>query len=373
MTTAAIFLLLAAGNCKVWTEFTNRVHAKKWPCRTLRRVRWLHDAGIVVGCVAAWFVATRLAGRSAVGPFGWLLVAVWAVGLGRLLADAARHLRRKTPDGVSVESSRVIDVAAELGELPTGDGDLAWLARMPLNQSFQIEVTHKTFAHPAYPAAEPLRILHLTDWHFSGTPDKRFYERAAGLCGELDYDLAVFTGDLVDRLSLLEWLPDTLGRIDAPLGRYFVLGNHDWMAGLDETRDAMVAAGWMDLGGKAAEIEHAGGRFLLTGDERPWADGPPADSADDAFEIVLAHTPDRLTEAWQRDAGLVLAGHNHGGQVVLPVLGPVYSPSRHGVRYAAGCFRRGDTLMHVGRGLGGIHPLRINCRPEVTVVTLTGR
>ena len=58
-----------------------------------------------------------------------------------------------------------------------------------------------------------------------------------------------------------------------------------------------------------------------------------------------------------RGAGLVLAGHNHGGQVVLPVLGPVYAPSRYGVRYAGGCFRRGDTMMHVGRGLGGIDPL----------------
>jgi uncharacterized protein len=61
----------------------------------------------------------------------------------------------------------------------------------------------------------------------------------------------------------------------------------------------------------------------------------------------------------------MLAGHTHGGQIRLPVVGPVFSPSRFGVRYASGTFFRAPTLMHVSRGLSGTRPLRFNCRPEL--------
>ena len=66
----------------------------------------------------------------------------------------------------------------------------------------------------------------------------------------------------------------------------------------------------------------------------------------------------------------MLSGHNHGGQIVLPVLGPVYSPSRFGVKYAAGTFHEPPTLLHVSRGLSGRYPLRWNCLPEVTRIVL---
>ena len=354
---ALLFVVLAAGNCKLWTEFANRIHAFPWQCKTLRRVRWLHDAGIVLGCVAAGFAAFG-EWRTQRPTLWWSLVAVWSLGYAKLVYDAGRHLFRSDPPGVVRGETTTVDVAAELGERPTGDGPARALARVPGNDSFRIDVERKTFALPGYPATEPLRILHLTDWHFSGTPDMRFYERATELCLSLEYDIVVFTGDLVDRLSLLDWLPDTLGRVDAPLGRYFVLGNHDRMAGMDQTRAAMLAAGWTDASAGRRDFAHAGGRFALTGDERPWAESDSPAVAD-AFHIALAHSPDRWPDALARGAVLTLAGHNHGGQVVLPLIGPVYSPSAHGVRYAAGLFREGDAFLHVGRGLGGIHPLRL--------------
>jgi uncharacterized protein len=86
--------------------------------------------------------------------------------------------------------------------------------------------------------------------------------------------------------------------------------------------------------------------------------------------LLLSHTPDEIE--WARDAGvdLMLAGHNHGGQVVLPLIGPVYSPSRYGTRYAGGSFWREPTLLHISRGVSGRHPLRWNCRPEVIRIVL---
>lgn len=91
------------------------------------------------------------------------------------------------------------------------------------------------------------------------------------------------------------------------------------------------------------------------------------------FRVLLSHTPDNIGWARTRDVDLMLSGHNHGGQVVLPLFGPVYSPSLFGSRFAGGTYWRPPTLLHVSRGLSGRHPLRWNCRPEVTRIVLTSQ
>ena len=101
--------------------------------------------------------------------------------------------------------------------------------------------------------------------------------------------------------------------------------------------------------------------------------GPDPDLAgtpENAFRLLLSHTPDQIQRARADQIDLMLAGHNHGGQVRFPLFGPVYSPSVYGCRYASGVFWEAPTLLHVSRGLGGRHPLRINCRPEVTRIVL---
>ena len=66
----------------------------------------------------------------------------------------------------------------------------------------------------------------------------------------------------------------------------------------------------------------------------------------------------------------MLSGHNHGGQIRFPIVGSVFVPSRFSRRYDSGIFHEPPTLLHVSRGLGGEHPLRYNCRPEVTKIIL---
>jgi predicted MPP superfamily phosphohydrolase len=66
----------------------------------------------------------------------------------------------------------------------------------------------------------------------------------------------------------------------------------------------------------------------------------------------------------------MLSGHVHGGQVRVPVLGPLFIPSRFSRKYDGGCYRSGSTLLYVSRGLSGREPLRWNCRPEVTRIRL---
>ena len=88
------------------------------------------------------------------------------------------------------------------------------------------------------------------------------------------------------------------------------------------------------------------------------------------FRLLLSHTPDYFGWAREQKVDLMLAGHNHGGQIVLPVVGPVFAPSRYGVRYASGAFWSEPTLLYVSRGLGGRHPIRLNCPPELTRIVL---
>ena len=66
----------------------------------------------------------------------------------------------------------------------------------------------------------------------------------------------------------------------------------------------------------------------------------------------------------------MLCGHNHGGQVRLPLIGPVYMPSRYGRRFDAGLFRIGNMALYVNKGLGGEHPLRLGARPEIAWIVL---
>ena len=79
------------------------------------------------------------------------------------------------------------------------------------------------------------------------------------------------------------------------------------------------------------------------------------------FFLLVSHTPDHFHWAVRQEYDLVLSGHTHGGQVRFPLIGPVFAPSLHGTRYTSGTFARGSTVLHVSRGVSGIHPLRWLC------------
>ena len=85
---------------------------------------------------------------------------------------------------------------------------------------------------------------------------------------------------------------------------------------------------------------------------------------------MLSHSPDQIRWARNHNIQLMLAGHTHGGQGRLPLLGPILSPSLYGSRFASGQFYHDPTTMHVTRGLGGTRLLRLNCPPELSLLTL---
>jgi predicted MPP superfamily phosphohydrolase len=86
----------------------------------------------------------------------------------------------------------------------------------------------------------------------------------------------------------------------------------------------------------------------------------------------LCHSPDEAIWAAQNGAQLIFSGHVHGGQIRIPLIGPVIMPSRYGRRFDSGWFRIGKSLLHVSCGLGGSQPVRWCCPPEVTMITLKG-
>jgi predicted MPP superfamily phosphohydrolase len=303
------------------------------------------------------------------------LVPEWRVYLGGCVVFLAGSLilaaaRRGRPAALVSNHTTQMDLAdLRAAPLPAGHPPGSWLAGVCGNEIYRLTIAERRLRMRQLPAElEGLRVLHLSDLHFNGTPNLAYFRRALELAADLKPDLIALTGDVLDKHRLADWLEPTIGRLEAPLGRYFILGNHDAYDHPDEIRSAVSALGWTDLGGRFVTIERRGRPIVLAGDETPWLGKRPEVSAapEDALRILLAHAPYSFRWAIERRFDLVLAGHLHGGQIRLPAVGPII-----GGRYAEGVFEKDGTIMHVTRGLGVQAPLRFNCPPEIAVLVLT--
>ena len=379
---AALLFLIFAGHCELMAAWSNRVHGLKLKHRVLSKVRAAHDLLVLAAAPGLLFGFGLFGDRLLRGgewddvPWGWrAYFLLCGAGCVSLLICTLRHLFRPLPTGVE-KTTRRIDVAAELGAKPVGDGRRRRQAELPGNAQFTLEVVELELTLPGLPAGwDGATIGHLSDTHFQGEVGLPFFERAFAEVAGWGCDLCVFTGDLLDDPARVDWVPPTFGVLAGtrpPLGCYSILGNHDWHYRTDPLRAALAAAGWANVAGRVEVIDRGGDPLALGGDETPWLGEPPDWPAapPDAFRLLLCHTPDNFGRAEAEGVGLMLAGHNHGGQITLPLIGPVYAPSRHGVRHAGGTYWEGGMLMHVSRGLSGKQPVRYGATPEVTRITL---
>ena len=151
-----------------------------------------------------------------------------------------------------------------------------------------------------------------------------------------------------------------------------ILGNHDAYHGPGLVRAELEKCGYAVLGADTKEVTIRGARCEFTGYETPWFPAPGTPPAG-GFRICVSHSPDGFPWAQSHGFDLILAGHVHGGQVRVPIIGSIFVPSRYGRRYDMGVFEKNGTVMVVGRGLSGKEPLRFRCNPQVIRIVLKAR
>lgn len=229
------------------------------------------------------------------------------------------------------------------------------------------------------PSFDGFRILLITDIHRRVLPANLL----APLRGKVD---AVFLGgDLTEKGSPIERLLDNM-KLTASLGPvYAVHGNHDYKANISLVDNIIRGSGAKLLEDENLTIERGGARIIVTGVDFPRTGGkrayPPLPQAGieekGAFRIILVHDPLWLSQQTEVPADLILAGHTHGGQVVLPFIGRRHVEAFY-QKYSAGLYElpaSGSSAVPVrlliSRGFGTAHlPLRWGSPAEMHVLTL---
>jgi predicted MPP superfamily phosphohydrolase len=421
-------LLFVVGHLAVWCTLFNQIHATRCPrsarkgseLLTLLNVgvlggaaaymllvypNWLHPQTLWQAASVGWQSLAAL-GSSATelgaeaGPWSsharptgssgplYVLAAYWhgccLLSFFFIVRWIFWQMTIRRPDFFVEENLEFYDMEDEDPELLNGLPAQLIHALLPGSQLLVLSVEFKTFEFPHLPAAfDGYRISHLSDLHFTGRIGKAYFRQVFERCLQWDPHLICITGDLIDKTKCLDWIEELLGELQAPDGVYFILGNHDRRIKNEVMlRSRLADCGLTDANGRYWSIErctgHRAARLWLAGNELPWYGGAeklePVDTMrtpqTDDFFVALSHSPDQWPWAKRMGFDLMLAGHTHGGQVCLPIIGPIVAPSRFGVRYAGGVFQVGSMAMQVSRGISGAEPLRWNCPPELCQLTL---
>jgi len=236
------------------------------------------------------------------------------------------------------------------------------------------------------------KIAQLSDLHSSPLVDKEHLEHAVDLALAEKPDLVVLTGDFIGHtlrtypdeihefdLQYLDNLVAALGRAKAPFGTYAVLGNHDFWSGPEVTQrichDFETRAGIPVLRNQNIVLKRGEATLHLVGIDDYWHTWDLKKALrripSTSLKILLSHNPEinrQLMPSHKID--LVLSGHTHGGQVSFPFIGTPFSPTQS-EKYLKGLVRDGDRQTYITRGVGHlVVPIRFNCPPEVTLITL---
>jgi uncharacterized protein len=244
-------------------------------------------------------------------------------------------------------------------------------------------VVHRTIAiHPWHVEHAGLKIAVMADLHV-GAPyrDLRNLKEVVAATNAEKPDLVVILGDFViqgvigGRFVDPEPIADELAGLQAALGVVAVLGNHDWWYNGNRVRHALESHAIQVLENQSIRVTHRGASFWLCGlaDLLTRGDGLAqtlANIEDGEPVLVLMHNPDIFPEIPER-VSLTLAGHTHGGQVNLPIVGRPIVPSKFGQRYAYGLVEESGKKLFVTGGVGtSILPVRFRVAPEIVILKL---
>ena len=219
----------------------------------------------------------------------------------------------------------------------------------------------------------PLRMVFLSDLHAGPTMTWPYLENIVSRCNALAPDIVALGGDLISRKpGVVERLAELLCRLEAPLGKFAVRGNHDFSA-RGQLRPALAGAGIRLLVNEGLRLSRGDRGLWLCGVDdiglgRPDLGAALSGRRDGEFTLLLAHNPDFIARVPAGAVDLMLSGHTHGGQIKL--FGrAIVSNSVFGMRYLEGWNRDGPCPVYTSRGVGAIRvPLRIGSKPEITVI-----
>jgi uncharacterized protein len=271
-----------------------------------------------------------------------------------------------------------------------------WLLSGPLSVE---KLTVKIAGLPA--SLQSTKLVQMSDFHYDGLRlSEQMLEKAIALSNEAEPDLIVLTGDFVtDDPTPIHQLVHRLKHLQSRAGIYAILGNHDicYRNSKAEVTAALTSIGihvlWNEIAyplGKKLPVVGLSDRY-----SREFNPGLVMNQLDPATPcIVLSHNPDTADVLQQWRVDLQLSGHTHGGQIIIPKMGPAllyyrkilrkipikirrrvpflrkeYSVVRHW-EWAQGLHKVGKNQLYVNRGLGTYFPGRLFCPPEVTVITL---
>jgi predicted MPP superfamily phosphohydrolase len=250
----------------------------------------------------------------------------------------------------------------------------------------ELELIDVTIKLPRLPDAfAGMKVVQISDFHFHAYTEAMFLEAVVRKVNALSPDLVLLTGDFVSSKPLPQHInvklayhcAEVLSRIECPL-RYAIMGNHDVLVGVHAVTDALTTHGIPVLANRSVPLERQGQRIWLAGVEDVLQQRPDLSTAlpagtrrDGEPTILLAHEPDFADYAMGQQVDLILSGHTHGGQILLPFLPPLMLPDM-GTKYVHGLFRLGDGMqLYVNRGIGAVNlPFRFRCPPEITAITL---
>ena len=256
---------------------------------------------------------------------------------------------------------------------------LALVAAFVWGQNNGLTVSRYEFTSTKVPRElDGYTIVQLSDLHNHRFGDGQ--RRLLKLVEELEPDLVLMTGDLVDRnrTDLIPALELAKGTSElAPT--YYITGNHEWsIADRERTEllEGMTEAGVVVLEDRCAVLPVGESCLVLAGlSDESLRDGTVdwlMEDVPDGLSILLAHEPQFISDYARAGADLVFSGHAHGGQIRLPFVGGLYAPGQGFLpKLTKGLYEVEDTTLVVSRGLGNsTFPFRFLNRPEVVVLTL---
>ena len=243
-----------------------------------------------------------------------------------------------------------------------------------------------------------MKIVQISDIHCGSFNNKAAVIKGVEKIIELNPDLILFTGDLVNnKAEEMQDYMDVFSRLKAPMGVYSILGNHDYgdyvhwdtpeekKANLERLKKVHADLGWRLLLNEHVTIEKSGEKIALLGVEN-WSDKARfpkygnlkqayTDTSAYPFTILMSHDPSHWEAevlGYYPDIDLMLAGHTHGMQFGVEIPGFKWSPVQYIYKQWAGLYTQGNQKLYVNRGFGFIgYPGRLGILPEVTVFELT--